>query len=264
MTDQHDWTDHAASYALGALDADDRRAFEAHLAGCALCRDDVAHYADAAYQLASAVPVLAPPPALRERILTSARAARPIASARSRRPATWWWSAAAGFVLAAGVGLLYLGERAARRDAEQRASAALDRATSAESAAALAASGVAERDSLVAALLAEDVRTTVLAAAGRPPSARVFWSRSRGRVVIATYNLPPARAGRTYQLWGISDGRATGIGTFNTGADPRAAATFVVPADARFQLAAVTEEPAGGSPQPTMAPFLVGTLADSP
>src|SRR5687767_3708608 len=264
MSNHHDWTDHAASYVLGALDEDERRAFEAHLEGCARCREDVSQYADATQLIAQSVPVVAPPAALRERVLAEAGATRPIATARSRRPAFWRWSAAAGFVLAVGAGLLYLNERAARSDAEQRANAALARATSAESAAALAGTTLAERDSLLAALLAEDVRTTCLAAAGRPPAARVFWSRARGRVVIATFNLPPASAGRTYQLWGISDGQAISIGTFNTGADLRAAAAFVVPADARFQLAAVTEEPAGGSPQPTTTPFLVGTLPDSP
>src|SRR5919108_125270 len=219
MTDHRDWTDQAASYVLGALEEEDRRAFETHLASCAQCRDDVSHYADAAHELANSLPRLAPPPTLRDHILAGARATRPITTAPSRRAHARRWGAAAGFVLAAGISLLYLGERGARNTAEQRARDALARATSAESAAALAASSVAERDSLVAALLAQDVRTTVLAAAGRPPSARVFWSPARRRVVITTYGLPPAPAGRTYQLWGISGGQAIGIGTFNTGAD---------------------------------------------
>ncbi|KGM16111.1 hypothetical protein N867_03165, partial [Actinotalea fermentans ATCC 43279 = JCM 9966 = DSM 3133] len=36
----------AGAYVLGTLEVDERRAFEAHLAGCAACRaavDDVAH-----------------------------------------------------------------------------------------------------------------------------------------------------------------------------------------------------------------------------
>ena len=36
----------AAAYALDALDPDERRAFEAHLDGCARCREEVASFGD--------------------------------------------------------------------------------------------------------------------------------------------------------------------------------------------------------------------------
>jgi hypothetical protein len=36
-----------------------------------------------------------------------------------------------------------------------------------------------------------------------------------------------------------------------------------VPVGLVFQVTAVTEEPAGGSPQPTQAPFLVGEVRRS-
>ncbi len=42
MTD-HAWLDAAAPYALGALSAEERAAFEAHLADCAICRAEVRH-----------------------------------------------------------------------------------------------------------------------------------------------------------------------------------------------------------------------------
>ena len=38
----HDrWADAAGAYLLGALPDDERAAFEAHLAGCAACREEV-------------------------------------------------------------------------------------------------------------------------------------------------------------------------------------------------------------------------------
>lgn len=70
-TELHDL---AAAYALDALDPDERRDFERHLEGCSRCRDEVASLRDGAARLAHAADGPEPPPELRERILTAARA----------------------------------------------------------------------------------------------------------------------------------------------------------------------------------------------
>jgi hypothetical protein len=49
------------------------------------------------------------------------------------------------------------------------------------------------------------------------------------------------------------------LGTFNSDADGRALASLALPAGLRIAVTAVTEEPTGGSPQPTTAPFLAAT-----
>ena len=68
-------------------------------------------------------------------------------------------------------------------------------------------------------------------------------------------------AGRTYQLWGIAPGSApVSLGTFDTDAAGRARAVLQVPAGTAMELAAITDEPTGGSPQPTTTPFLSGSL----
>jgi len=69
--------DLSAAYALDALDADERRAFEDHLAGCERCREEVAAYSSTAEALAYAAGPVGPPPLLRDRILVAARAERP-------------------------------------------------------------------------------------------------------------------------------------------------------------------------------------------
>ncbi|MGH7568028.1 MAG: anti-sigma factor domain-containing protein, partial [Gemmatimonadales bacterium] len=123
---------------------------------------------------------------------------------------------------------------------------------------------LAARDSLLEAVLAPDVSTAALAATGRPPSARLFYNPSRHRVVLAVFELPPAPAGRTYQLWAIATGNpAVSLGTFNTSPDGRLTAAVAVPRGLAFTVTAVTEEPAGGSPQPTQDPFLIGELRRS-
>jgi anti-sigma-K factor RskA len=231
---EHEWLALAAPHALGALDGDERAAFEAHLAGCPQCRAEVDAFREVAGRLAAAAPDAAPTPGLRERVLTEARRVRRLPA---RLP---WLAAAAGIVLAVVLGGAWWQERAARRTLEAR---------------------VAEQGELLATLLAPNVGVASLAATGKPPSARLFWNPQRLRVVIAVFDLPPAPVGRTYQLWAIATGKPpVSLGTFNTGPDGRLTAAMDVPAGLAFDLSAVTEEPAGGSPQPTQNPFLVGAV----
>jgi anti-sigma factor RsiW len=79
----HDLT---AAYALDALDPVEARAYEEHLAGCDSCRAELAQLSTAAGSLAFGAEPVAPPPALRGRILEAARAERPnVVPLRPRR-----------------------------------------------------------------------------------------------------------------------------------------------------------------------------------
>lgn len=127
---EHEWLALAAPYALGALDGEERAAFEAHLAQCAQCRAEVASFREVAGELALAIPAGEPAPGLRNRVIAEARRVRPLAS---RLP---WLAAAAGIVLAALLGGAWWQERAARRTLEAR---------------------VAEQSEVLATLLAPDV-----------------------------------------------------------------------------------------------------------
>lgn len=261
MSNDHAWTEYAASYALGALDQDDLAAFEAHLAECALCRSEVQAYKEVTGTLGLAAPPRTAPPQLKEKILAQARQIRPIGSAPSVAPPKWkaaglpWLVAAAALVISVGIGGLYLRERSVRSLAENDVQVARARLVTVEAQA-------ARNDSLLTTLLAPDVQTAALAAEGRPPSARLYFNQSRRVVVIAARDLPPAPSGRTYQLWGIAANTApVSLGTFNTRADGSALITLPMPEGMRFNVSAVTEEPAGGSPQPTTQPFLVGNLS---
>src|SRR2546425_698084 len=122
MTD-HAWLDAAAPYALGALSAEERAAFEAHLADCAICRAEVQALREVSGLLAHAAAAATPAQALRDRILREARQVRPLtARRRSLRP----WIAAAAVVLAIAAGVAYVKERGNRRALEQAVAAARD------------------------------------------------------------------------------------------------------------------------------------------
>lgn len=69
----HDLT---AAYALDALDADEARTYEAHLAGCERCRSELAALGESASSLAWAVEAPVPPARLRSAILAQAAAER--------------------------------------------------------------------------------------------------------------------------------------------------------------------------------------------
>ena len=234
----HEQLEQAAAYALGALDAGERAAFEAHLATCAECQAEVRAFRETVAQLAARAPGVPPAVELRARVLAEARRVRPIRG--GRRPYAIGLAVAAGFALVLLLGVAWLRERDQRRVMEAL---------------------VMEQNDLLRSVLAPDVGVANLAASGRPPSARLFWDAKRQRVVVAVFNLPPAAAGRTYQLWAIAKGAApVSVGTFNTGASGTLRAVFHAPPGLAFELTAVTEEPVGGSPQPTQNPFLVGPL----
>jgi anti-sigma-K factor RskA len=241
MTDHH-WLELAAQYGLDTLDPAERGRFEAHLAECATCRAEVQAFREVSGWLAYGAPEAAPPGSLRERIVREARRVRPL---RRRRPVLAWIAAAAAVVVAVAAGYGYWSARGAQTAltaALDSARARLDSATQ-----------------LVTAILDSTVGTADLAATGKPPSMRLFWNRTRNVVVIAAFELPPAPAGRTYQLWAIKKGQApVSVGIFNTLPSGRAVLTLRMPAGFKPDLSAVTEEPAGGSAQPTQQPFLVG------
>lgn len=252
-----------AALALGALDAPTRVAVERAVEQSPALQDELRQLAEISALLALAVPPRTPPAALRERIVAEARVARPITSAspaaqarakrRLFRPILTlapWIVAAASLVGALVTRQAAESERTARAVAEREADGL--------------AVQLAVLDSLVATLTASELSTVALTSTGTPPSARLYWNRSRGEVVLAAYRLPPAPTGRTYQLWGIAKGQApVSLGTFASAGEGRAVVRFAMPPGLQLAVGAVSEEPAGGSPQPTTTPFLAGTLRAS-
>jgi len=72
MTTNQDLHEQVAAYALDALDEDERRVYEAHLAGCEQCRADLAGLTETAGALGLAAGETEPSADLRDRILVAA------------------------------------------------------------------------------------------------------------------------------------------------------------------------------------------------
>ncbi|MGQ0539105.1 MAG: anti-sigma factor domain-containing protein [Gemmatimonadaceae bacterium] len=246
------WRETAAAYALDALDAREVGEFEAWLRTSPEAQREVAELREVAALLAFAAPRETPPASLRDTVLASARVERPLAARRptEQRPKARALGVAPWLALAASVVAMLVLFGRYEREVAQRSLAA----GTADSLRRVLAS----QDQMIAALLAPDVESMKLVSAGAPPSARLYWNRATGEIVLAAFALPPAAQGRTYQLWGIpSAGAPVSLGTFNT--MPNGAGRHIAraPAGLAIAVAAVTEEPSSGSPQPTTQPFLV-------
>lgn len=248
-------------YLLELLGEEEREAVREHAdGGCPRCAAELAAARVTLDTLPLALDPEEPSPMARSRLLA---AARERAGARPARPrARAWLRAAAAAVTAALVGAIVTGAGAARRYRGQMAALQSQLDRQGDELAALREQMLRARDSI---LLVSSPGVTVIDLAGQEPradaSARVFWDRARERWRLYATNLPPAPQGKTYQLWLITPTAKLSAGTFEPAPEGEASGGIAVPAEAGPVLAAaVTDEPAGGSPQPTGSILLLGKL----
>ena len=249
-------------YALDALDtAAEAARFERHLSRCQACASEVRGFRDTATRLALAV-ARQPPPALRTAVMTDVARTRQLPAADDRaRHARQGRTllprlAVAGAALAAAAAVILavvlintqnqLGRTQQQLgQAQQELSQARHHLIQAE--AQLAAIN-AVRTAADAALV-----TKVTPIGGR---VTVVSSPSRHQVVVTTSGLPALRAGKVYQLWLIGAHgnkiRSEGLLGLHNGRGGPTLISGVLPGD----IFGITLEPAGGTVQPTVAPFV--------
>jgi anti-sigma-K factor RskA len=263
MVDDHDaFLDLAAPYALGVLAGDERDAFVAHLATCAICRQEVASLARVVEALPQTLDQAPLPPALRARVLAAATA--PTTAAFSQRPrpgASPWvgWLAAAATVAAVALGALAWVNRMENvRLRQQLARAQEHEAVLDRQIVALQASA-AYAQQTTAVLRAADLGRVELAGqtGARDATGRILWSATQGLVFVAT-NLPPLPPGRVYQLWVVAD-KPLSAGVVVPDAAGHLTVVNSGPVAGHPKQFAVTLEPEGGRPGPTGPMLLVGS-----
>jgi hypothetical protein len=251
----------AGVYAVGALDdAAELREFEAHLARCGACADEVRQLQTTAAVLGQAV-ALPAPLTLRARVLpgigdvlqdpATAPTATPLTAGppsgephppahsrtRSARRLALKWPRVGTLVAAACLAVAVAAGVVAVQNQQQ-----LDRLT-------------ATNQAISAVLSAPDARATTARATGGG-TVTVVAAPSRERVVVASSGLPALPSTKTYELWmmGPAGVRPAGLLRPNaTGYIPLRVAT--VPGGTN--RVGLTVEPAGGSAQPTTTPIVV-------
>jgi hypothetical protein len=222
----HDLT---AAYALDALDPEDAREYEVHLARCDRCRDELASLSEAAGALAYATDSPLPPPELRARILQQAgRERENVVPLRPRWLVPVATAAAVAACVAVGLGI-WAASLSNKLDQRTQALGSQERIT------AILSDPNARRNAF------EDGRGTLVVS-------------SSGDAVLVMNRLAAARPGLTYEAWIAAGGSPQPAGTFDGGGDLNVVLLARrVPQDAAVLL---TVEPDGGTQAPTSHPFL--------
>ncbi|KQP63565.1 anti-sigma factor [Nocardioides sp. Leaf285] len=241
MSDSHALS---GAYALDALDDLERAEFERHLATCPACRDEVDGLAEAASMMTE-MSLTAPPPELRDRVLSGIATVRPmppvvgevraevtsLADRRDRRRFRGLLAAAAAAVVVAGTGGIVW--TAAQDDTSTYT----------------AAEAVQNAD--------DAQRFRVQLAEGVDPDAEatVIRSEDLNRAIVTTVDMPPAPEGYVYELWLLRDGQYVAAGPMATDSDE----TVFSGQAADATGAAISIEEAGTQPvEPSDA--VVGTV----
>ena len=248
-------------FALGALDGDEKAAFEAHLASCAACSAKLAEATGRMAMLALAAPPASPAPGVKERLMRQVLATGrgPVDSAARMTPEkegifTRWWGLllpVAGAFALASVLLWLHNEQLDRQIAELRITVDQQQKQ------------IAQAHEVAELMTARDTVVVSLALQKNQPegTARVLYNAQRGMLVYDG-NLAPTPSGKSYQLWLVPmSGAPISAGVFNPVNGEMNSITTKVPPGTAAKAFAVTLEPAGGMPAPTGPMILVGPVS---
>lgn len=230
-----EYEQNVGAYLLGALAELEVAVFERHLAGCAICHEEVERLRVPAEALPRSVEPVNPPASLRASLIQTVRAesgvleADPELARRSRlrrllpqlpkmRPAVAWVSAV--FLVAVGIATGFAGGKLVSRD---------------------------------------DVRTVTAAFDGQRVAngsgSLVIGGDESSMATLRLHGMPSLPSNKTYQVWLQRRGETVPQAIFNVGEDGNALTAVgsdVKDADAVL----VTREPAGGARAPSGAPVV--------
>ncbi|MFF4321161.1 anti-sigma factor domain-containing protein [Streptomyces sp. NPDC001568] len=234
------------AYALDALTGEELRAFTAHLEHCEGCHQEVDEFAATAARLAAAVS-LPPPAAIRQVVLERIDGVRQLPARTPLVPSVRLTTrltrrakafvVAASIVAAAGFGGTALWQHQQAEQARTQAQRA----------------GEQVQD-MTAVMAAPDART-IRGRTSTGALASLVTSARLNQAVFLASGLPPAPAGRTYQLWFNDHGTMRPAGLI-----PGDGSILMQGDPGQALAVGLTLEPAGGSAQPTTSPLVLLSL----
>jgi anti-sigma-K factor RskA len=237
-------------YAADALDEAEQQDLRSHLrSGCARCAQVLAESEDTLARLPEALPPVEPPPdalnrLMRRVVADQARGTGAVAGL------SWLTAAKAACIGMLIGGVIIYALQGYRHDR------ALD----------LALAQVSQKDQqlgeLNSMLASEKLKFVGLAQEQSPAFGRILWDQQKQNWHVYVFDLKPPPPGRTYELWFIKpDQTKVPAGTFDTDASGKGTMMVKVPENiGPIALAAITDEPMGGSLQPTGSIHLVGQI----
>jgi anti-sigma-K factor RskA len=246
----------ATGYALGALSAEETSAFEAALPGNPTLQSEVQSIRETMGTMLRSEPPMAPRASLKvewlQRVKTGGTAAnarkevRSITARRSARRTAWGLAAA---MAASFVGAVVLGAKLERTREQLSATTAL----------------MEKRERQLNTVLEADAELQLAMLDGEDEhgaGAQFFWNARQQRGMVHAFHLPPAPAGRVYQVWVHRGNTPISVRVFDSGADGHALVEHLALPRSLDGITsvAITVEPIGGSLRPTTAPILSGEI----
>jgi anti-sigma-K factor RskA len=254
-------------YALGALDGEEKRAFEAHVRVCAACAAELEAACGRVALLALATPAVTPPAAVKDGLMRQVGRGPAAESAQPARRRTLAWPASGWLALgwltpalaATTVGFAVLaGWLWARNQGYARQVQTLQaQLTVAQTRSQEIARAAEETDHLLG--MPGTVRVSLMPQSGTTGRAGVLYNSHMGMVMCAG-QIAPAPTGKSYQLWLVPmNGKPMSLGVFSE-SNPMEPMMAHVPPGMEAKAFAITVEPAGGMPWPTGPKVLMGAL----
>jgi anti-sigma-K factor RskA len=240
-------------YALGVLEGEERAEIEAHLARqCPHCTPGIEKARWVVAQLAQLSPQTHPPPSLKGKILDAAKSSANVAEFAKPAPSratfpVWAWVAAAALAIMTGYSIRQMGNQKTQL-AELRQKMRI-----------ATLQNKALQDQLE---VNRQITTVMMAPDSMPlklmpkdknmPMVHAYLHPHMG-VALTCEQMPAIPAALTLQLWSVSkNGKPMSVAIFHP--DSQGQIAIVAPVNMpmnEIAMLAVTEEPAGGSPQPT-------------
>jgi anti-sigma-K factor RskA len=241
-TEHENWLEKGEIYALGALDGQELREFEAHLAsGCAVCEAYLRETREVLTVLHRALPPIPAPPAVKARLAD--QIAREIAAPLALPPRAGWrhWQLLTGTLAAGIVGAVLAGALITKRYEPRHT----------------------VYTAVVDLLRDPSTRDFPMVGAGPTPQAagRCLWNKS-GEGHLFVTNLPAAPEGKMYAVWTIAQSSSPRyVGTVTTDVSGQGGLHIkVTPTGRPLETVAVTLEPVGTTAAPTGPMVLVSKL----